>query len=179
MKDMGWQPAAAASDGNNYEWYQQDKENSCGCASILMMVHQMKGKKLDESTVRQWMNEVERGLKASKEGVRSFDDRGGNIYDYTSVLADKCKIPSHTVKNSGPVRNWVTTATAKKPLLAHVFWNGGGGHTVVVIGHHGTNTIFIDPGLGIVEIPDAQLLTYTAAYPTGTAQGTILALVQP
>src|SRR6185369_10357938 len=132
---MAWQAAAAASDGNSYEWYQQDKENSCGCASILMMVNQMQGKKLDEATVRQWMNQVECGQKSSSEGVRSFDDRGGNIFDYTGVLAEKCKIKAHTVKNAGPVRRWVTTARPTKPLLAHVFWDGGGGHTVLVVGH--------------------------------------------
>jgi predicted double-glycine peptidase len=176
---MAWQAAAPASNGSSYEWYRQDKENSCGCASILMMVNQMQGKKLDEATVRGWMNQVECGQKSSSEGVRSFDDTGGSIYDYTGVLADKCKIKAHTVKGAGPVRNWVTTATAKKPLLAHVFWNGGGGHTVLVVGHHGTNTIFIDPSLGIVEVADARLATYDAAYPTGAMQGSILFLAQP
>jgi ABC-type bacteriocin/lantibiotic exporter with double-glycine peptidase domain len=176
---MGWQAAVTASNGQSYEWYQQDKENSCGCASILMMTFFMQGKKLDESTVRQWMNQIECGQNSSKEGVRSFDDRGGNIFNYTGVLAEKCKIKSHTVRGDAPVRRWVTTATAKKPLLAHVFWDGGGGHTVLVAGHHGTNTIFLDPGCGLVEIADADLLTYVGPYSTGDVQGTILALAQP
>ncbi len=176
---MAWQPAEAASDGNTYEWYAQDKENSCGCASILMMTNFMKGKKLSESTVRQWMNEVECGKNKSKEGVRSFDDQGGVITDYTGVLSEKIGVKAHTVYNATPVRRWVTTATKKKPLLAHVFWNGGGGHTVVVVGHHNTNTIFLDPGLGVVEIPDADLLQYQVDYGGGAITGTILALAQP
>jgi predicted double-glycine peptidase len=175
---MAWQPAVTASNGTQYEWYQQDKENSCGCASILMLVNQMLGKKLDEATVRQWMNEIECNQKSSG-GVRSFDNQGGDIYDYTGVLAEKCKIKAHTIKNAGPVRRWITTATAKKPLLAHVFWDGGGGHTVMVVGHHGTNTIFLDPGLGLLEIADASLLTYNAGYATGAMQGTVLYMAQP
>jgi ABC-type bacteriocin/lantibiotic exporter with double-glycine peptidase domain len=176
---MPWEAAAKASDGISYEWYKQDKENSCGCASILMMTFLMQGKKLEESTVRQYMNKVECGQKASKEGVRSFDDRGGGIFDYTGVLSELCNIRAHTIRGAGPVRKWVTTATAKKPLLAHAFWDGGGGHTVVVVGHHASNTIFLDPGMGIVEVADTDLPAYEAAYDTGTMKGKILYLAQP
>jgi hypothetical protein len=176
---MAWQPAVVASNGTSYEWYQQDVANSCGCASILMMVYMMQNKKLDEATVRQWMNEVEVHQNADSNGVRSFKDMGGNIFDYTGVLADKVKIKSHTVKNDGPVRKWVTTAKSNKPLLAHVFWVGGGGHTILVAGHTATHTIFLDPGIGLVEIPDGSLNGYTTDYGAGAMNGSILALVQP
>ena len=144
-----------------------------------MMTYMMKGKKLGESTVRQWMNEIECGQNATTEGVRKFDDMGGMITNYTGVLSEKVGIAAHTIYNEAPVRRWVSTATPKKPLLAHVFWAGGGGHTVLVVSHHSTNTIFLDPGLGVVEIPDASLLSYTVDYGGGNISGTILALAQP
>jgi hypothetical protein len=178
---MAWQAAVAASDGNNYEWYQQDKENSCGCAVILMMVFLVKGKKLDEATVRQWVNEIECGQKASKEGVRSFDTKGTARPDLNSVLAEKCKIKVHTVKGAAPVRKWITHATPKKPYRASVDWNNAGGHALLVVNHHNNNVIFLDPLAGVVEIPDANLLTYTVRYPGDAAdsQGTIAQLGQP
>jgi hypothetical protein len=153
-----------------------------------MMNYLMKGKKLDEATVRQWMNQIECGQNSSKEGVRSFDDKGGNILNYTGVLAEKCNIKAHTIKNEGPVRRWITTAKPTKPVLAHVYWWGvvsgvaawlGSGHTVIAVSHHGTNTIFLDPGLGIVEIADADLLAYDVNYGHGLNTGVIRYLGQP
>jgi ABC-type bacteriocin/lantibiotic exporter with double-glycine peptidase domain len=178
---MGWEAAVKASDGNSYEWYKQDKTNSCGCASILMLMNLIQGKKLDESTVRQWVNEIECGQSATKEGVRDFDAEGAFKEDYAAVLSEKCKIKANTVVERASVRKWITTATPKKPLMAHVSWRGRGAtgaHTVVVVNHHGTKTVCLDPAKGLVEIDDDDLVVYEFSQGGEDIRGRIMALTQ-
>ncbi len=169
---MGW-TAQTASDGYTYNIYLQDKENSCACASIVMAARLAKNKILDESTVRGWVQQAEGSVNTNAQGVRSFDDTG-TAGDLLSSVFQKIQITSFTVKGTSNVGKWIVNTRRSHPAVVGVIWksfNAGtgmwdsvGGHMVLAVNVHNNNVIFLDPGIGVVEIPITNLPVYAVTY---------------
>ena len=166
--------AQTASDGNQYNIYQQDKENSCSCASIAMIARLALNKTLDESTVRGWVAEAEGGFRRDASGVRSFDTMGTYRDVYSGVL-QKIGLKGFPTKGHDNVEKWLPSVTRSKPAIVDVnwkMWNPGtgtwdnaGGHAIVCVGKSGSNYVFLDPGIGVVERAVTEGYVYAVTYP--------------
>jgi len=175
---MGWAPPTAASDGYVYNVYLQDKENSCACASVTMFARLVQGKTLDESTVRGWVQKAEGSKNTSKEGVRSFQTVGTQRDLYSSVFQN-LKVTCFPVTGQHNVAKWIPKVTRAHPAVVSIgwqrwnpgtnAWEGDGGHAILAVNVHNNNVIFLDPGIGIVEIPVADLPVYSVTYPNSAA----------
>lgn len=167
---MPWAAQGPATDGFHYDVYLQDKDNSCACASIAMAARLIQNKRLDESTVRGWVAEVEGGFRRDKEGVREFDQTA-TARDLYGGVFQKLNVTSFPVKGSTNVAKWVGSVSRAHPAVISVNWAAGGGHAVLAVNVHNGNVIILDPGVGIVEIPIFNVPTYTVTYPgAGAAQ---------
>lgn len=186
---MGWEPAAAASDGRTYVWYRQDKANSCACASILMLMYHRQNKKLSEDSVRGWCGSAEGAVNKSKDGVRDYDTTGTQLDIIGTVLSEKVRLITSTSSGASALRD-IKKARPSNPLICGVFWfqtnTAGdtvwqGGHAVVAINYHGGKVIFLDPEYGVFEVPEGDLMNYTITYPGagGPSTGLIDAVRMP
>jgi len=175
---MGWAPPTAASDGFVYNVYLQDQDNSCACASVTMFARLVQNKTLDESTVRGWVRQAEGGAHTNKEGVRSFQNVATSRDLYGSVFQN-LKVTSFPVKGMHNVAKWITKINRAHPAVVSIGWqrwNPGtnswertGGHAILAVNVHANNVIFLDPGIGIVEIPAGKLPVYSVTYPGAAA----------
>jgi Papain fold toxin 1, glutamine deamidase len=139
-----------------------------------MFARLAQGKTLNESTVRGWVQKAEGAKNTSKEGVRSFQSVGTGRDLYGSVFQN-LKVTSFPIKGSYNVAKWVTKVTRAHPAVVSIGWkrwnpgtNGwedDGGHAILAVNVHNNNVIFLDPGIGIVEIPVASLPVYSVTYP--------------
>jgi hypothetical protein len=174
---MGW-TIQNASDGIAYNIYLQDQNNSCACASVAMFARVAQGKTLDESTVRGWVKAAEGGKNTDKEGVRSFQKVATSRDLYGEVFKN-LKVISFPVKGQQNVAKWIGKVTNAHPAVVSVgwrIWNPGtgtwdraGGHAVLAVKVFNGNVIFLDPGIGVVEIPVGNLPVYTVQYPGAAA----------
>ncbi|MBN1205586.1 MAG: C39 family peptidase [Myxococcaceae bacterium] len=139
--------------GNAYQLYSQEKNNSCACASAMMIIQLVKGKQLDETTVRRWFGEAEGHINIDEYGTRDFDTTGATQSPIISVLA-KSGISAHMVRGWSNVQKYVGQASPSKPGILHVAWTPAGGHWVVLVGKNaGGDFICLDPWYGVVETP--------------------------
>ena len=168
---MGWAPPTAASDGFVYNIYLQDQDNSCACASVTMFARLAQGKTLNESTVRGWVRQAEGGKNTDKEGVRSFQKVATKRDLYGAVFGN-LKVNSFPVKGKQNVAKWITKTTRAHPAVVSIGWKNGGGHAILAVNVHNNNVIFLDPGIGIVEIPVANLPVYSVTYPGSATPST-------
>jgi len=175
---MAWAAPQMASDGYNYNVYLQDQTNSCACASITMFARLKQGKTLDESTVRGWVKAAEGGVNTDKEGLRSFKEVATKRDLYGSVFQN-LKVTSFPVKGKENVAKWITRIRRTNPAVVSIgwqVWNAGtnaweraGGHAILAVNVHNNNVIFLDPGIGVVEIATADLPVYAVTYPGAAA----------
>src|SRR5260221_6216966 len=175
---MAWAAPQMASDGFNYNVYLQDQTNSCDCASVTMFARLAQAKTLDESTVRGWVRAAEGGKNTDKEGVRSFKETATNRDLYGAVFQN-LKVTSFPVKGKENVAKWITKISRTHPAVVSIgwqIWNAGknaweraGGHAILAVNVVNNNIIFLDPGVGVVEIPVADLPVYTVTYPASAA----------
>lgn len=177
---MGWEPAAAASDGRSYVWYRQDKANSCACASILMLMYHRQNKKLSEDSVRGWCGQAEGAVNRSKDGVRDYDNTGTQLDIIGTVLSEKVGVITSATWGASVLRD-IKKARPSSPLICGVFWyqyntagdvEWNGGHAVVAVNYHAGRVIFLDPEYGVFEVPEANLLNYNITYPGAGAAST-------
>lgn len=171
---MAWVANQVASDGNSYNVYLQDQNNSCACASITMFARLVQNKTLDESTVRNWVKKAEGGGNTDKNGVRSFQEIATKRDLYGEVFKN-LNVTSFPVKGQGNVEKWITKISRAHPAVVSVgwqVWNPGtnswerrGGHAVLAVNVFNNNVIFLDPGIGVVEVPVNQLPVYSVTYP--------------
>ncbi|WP_224363969.1 C39 family peptidase [Hyalangium versicolor] len=160
---MAWS-AVNDSLGNTYQLYSQEKNNSCACASTMMVIQLVKGKQLDETSVRRWFGEAEGSINIDQYGTRDFANVAATQSPIISVLS-KNGISAHMVRDWSNVQKYVGKATRSKPGILHVAWTPAGGHWVVLVGKNAAgNYICLDPWYGVVETP---LPNYTPA--PGTA----------
>lgn len=175
---MGW-TTGAASDGKTYNIYLQDQTNSCACASVAMFARVAQNKTLDESTVRGWVKAAEGGINTDKEGVRSFQKVATSRDLYGSIFKN-LKVTSFPIKGKANVSKWIHKVTNMHPAIVSLgwrVWNQGkgvwerrGGHAVLAVNVHAGNVIFLDPGMGVVEIPIFDVPEYKVTYPGAPAE---------
>jgi hypothetical protein len=169
---MAW-TAQQATDLFNYNIYLQDKDNSCACACVTMVARLVKSKILDEATVRSWVQKAEGGTHTDYLGIREFD-RTPTARDLYGSIFKNLGISSFPVKGMDNVAKWITKVSRAHPAVMSLgwqVWNAGlgawersGGHAVLAVNVHGGNVIFLDPGIGVVEIPVASLPVYAVTY---------------
>lgn len=165
--------AQTASDGFAYNIYLQDKENSCACACVTMVARLAQNKILDESTVRGWVKQAEGGIHTDAAGLRQFDTQATSRDLYGAVFQN-LKVTSFPVKGTDNVAKWITKVRRSHPAVVSLgwqtfnvttaAWERTGGHAVLAVNVHNNNIIFLDPGIGVVEIPVAAGV-YTVTYP--------------
>ncbi|SRR5690606_39578579 len=175
---MGW-TNSAASDGTMYEVCLQDQANSCVCACIATVARLVLNKRLDESTVRRWVGEAEGSKNISSDKIRHFENKAASI-DVVGEVLKKLKLSALRVHGSDNVKKWLPSASPSRPALVGLKWTRldpvtnnyeyhGGGHMVVCVGVRGNNAVFLDPGVGVVDIPADVPPRYGVTYP-GSAQ---------
>jgi hypothetical protein len=176
---MPWAPSQQATDGHIYDIYLQDMENSCACACVTMFARLVaRGKALGEDTVRRWVKEAEGSVETNFTGTRQFHTTptGRDLY---GAIFKKLRIVSFPVKGQANVARSIPQKVSRAhPAVVSLgwqVWNAGsgawdreGGHAVLAVNVHNGSVIFLDPAIGVVTIPQADLPLYTVTYPGAT-----------
>ncbi len=170
---MAWQ-VGNTDGGATYNWFQQEKGQSCGVACVMMVLRQMQNRILSEDSVRAMFTKAEGAINVGHDGMRDFNSTGTTQSPIIAVLANY-KVASNQVARSF-VGKWIKTATATKPEILGVDWGvagvGQGGHWVVCLSWPGSgNALVLDPWYGVVETAANLFPIYFAR--TATSAGAI------
>ncbi len=157
---------AKDADGNWHDYVLQQKGNSCGPASVLIVKtawHPTSKNKLSEPEVRGTMALFEHGKQNT--GVSSIGPEAIGMHAWKTVgsvrgsVLNGLKAQPYAVPSARAVTNLPDAAmleelrncTPKKPGIIGVNWHAGGGHWVVCIGPTRTNDrlIILDPADGV------------------------------
>ena len=184
---MAWTTSAAATDGNTYRFFRQERRNQCGPAAVATLFNLKFGREISVSTVGEWYIEGEGTVNVNHDHIRDFQ-AAGSWYDGTIAALGKLKLYMHATKGFANAGKWVAKGQAK-PAILSVGWyqqNGAGwvragGHWVVAAKLFGQNVICLDPGLdtGIVEFSTANPNQYDVDYGTGAQTGWIDGIILP
>ena len=158
---------ARCSQGQTHILAKQEKSHSCGMACVGMVIGRMRGQLLDEKSLRQYSGVFEQG-KYNPRPTTGYTAGWGTEMENLAIMLRKVCIPAK-VNQVHDVSSPFKSAHVTHPVLAHVVWDGGGGHFVVVDGvSRGGRVVVCDPipryGLREVE----HLPAYN---PDGKSQG--------
>ena len=168
-------------DGHHYQLVVQNKENSCGPASIRIVIKLVKNEDCGEDYLRELVEQAEEGGGYGGSlggggvvvsgGAHDWDPTGGGTWLVPAALqAAKIKC------TQGPQLSPLRLTTSKKPAIAVVSWAGGAGlHYVVVAGRTKAagKLVVLDPFYGLQYAPFPP--TLTSHYQPVDAQGHVLA----
>lgn len=169
----------------NGDWHEipvQTEANSCGPASIRMVIKLVQNTDVDENYLRQLVEFVEEGGAyggslgtvgvVSQNGVHDWSPNGGGTWLVTKAL-QAVRPPISVIE--GTDSKTLLQTSKKKPAIGVVAWNGGGLHYVVAAGksRDGTKLIILDPFYGVQWAPVAanSLGNYS---PTDPNSGAVL-----
>ncbi|MEO6833015.1 MAG: hypothetical protein ABI378_10925 [Chitinophagaceae bacterium] len=143
-------------DGHHYELVVQNKENSCGPASIRTVIKLVMNQDIGEDYLRELVEMAEEGGNYSGSlgsgglmitgGDHDWDPSGGGTWLVPAALKS-AKIPC----TQGTSIAAILETTSKKPAIAVVEWSNGGLHYVVVVGktRAGDKMVILDPFYGL------------------------------
>ena len=164
-------------DGHHYDLVVQNKENSCGPASIRTVIKLVKNEDVGEDYLRELVEVAEEGGAYSGSlggggvvitgGAHDWDPAGGGTWLVPQAL-NAAKIPCAQGASLAPLLQ----TTNKKPAIAVVAWTGGGLHYVVVAGKTvkaPSRLVILDPYYGLQYAPTAM-----NTYEPVDAQGKVL-----
>lgn len=147
-------------DGHWYHIPIQQEENSCGPASVKIVIKLTQNKDVGEEYLRELAESAEEAnkykgsmgqggaLKAG--GSHNWNAGGGGTWMVPQVLK-AAKINCHMSK----LQQLLLTTSRKNPAIAVVAWDAGGLHYVVVAGYNTARTklIILDPLMGVQSVP--------------------------
>lgn len=144
-------------DGHHYDLIVQNKENSCGPASIRTVIKLVKNEDVAEDYLRELVEIAEEGGAYGGSlgqggviltgGAHDWDPSGGGTWLVPAALS-AAKIPC----TQGTSVATLLRTTNKKPAIAVVAWTGGGLHYVVVAGktkQTPSKLVILDPYYGL------------------------------
>ena len=177
---MGW----IMQGGDNI--YQQDKDNSCGPASVVTLIRLMENRIRDGSYVRSAFGDAEGGTNMTKEGVRDFDYKASAGDIVNTVLNKYTSTSWRSVFNAAYLKKYMDMAQDQEPAIVHISWThahvGGGwndisahgyGHWVVLARTNGANYELLDPGGVKQTVPVPNHSHYMTNYGQGWMYGDI------
>ena len=169
---MTWIIGEDPGTGEKFDILHQEKDMSCMVACTGMVIYYCTGKKIDESTLRNWFKKAEgadylrsHGIVNYKDissGVRSFDSFGViGASQIVTVLSEKAKLKYSAFTNNAYFRNKILTANRKKPVVLVVDYDPptNSRHAIVAIKNHNNQVVILDPA------EDDPLRTDTATLP--------------
>lgn len=167
---MAWHVVADA-DGVNHDLCRQDLDNSCAAASIAMCVRKVKNTLCSESNARDAIGKLDASIKNFRDGTAAYTWREVGIQPHAwgaALSSLGCQYAkTREAANAAGLIALLRSCGRRKPGVAGVLWDGGGGHAIVCIGRDnaGNNMLFLDPGhTGVVSIPMGNLPRYVAPY---------------
>jgi len=153
------------SEGQNHILATQEKSHSCGIACVGMIIGRMRGQLFEEKVLRQYSGEFDQG-KYNAMPTAGYKAGVGTEMENLSIMLRKASI-SASMTHVADVLSAFKKASMSKPILAHVEWDGGGAHFVVVDGvYDGIRAVVCDPWEGLREVNNLPLYN-----PGGTAPG--------
>jgi hypothetical protein len=171
-------------DGHHYDLVVQNKENSCGPASLRTVIKLVQNEDVGEDYLRDIVEALEEGGihdsgyagSLGKGGVlvsggaHDWDPSGGGTWLVPAALA-AAKIPNTQGASTAPLLQ----TTNKKPAIAVVAWTAGGLHYVVVAGltkARPARLVILDPfyGLQYADVTGTTIGNYVPV----NSQGTVL-----
>jgi hypothetical protein len=148
--------------GQGWGVMMQEKQMSCGPASVAMT------KVYYTSSITADLEAETRRISQSFPG--GFNDvTGSNISNLVQVLRQE-GVQTYDEVCAPSVWSYIYNyASSNTPLIAHIAWQGGGGHFVVCANVYKDDQlcIFLDPFYGLVQIVGSQLPNYVVQDPTG------------
>jgi hypothetical protein len=135
------------SKGREHIIAMQQKDMSCGIASVAMVVARCRNLLLEESSLRSYSACFDQG--AYRDGTSAYSDTGGTAMFNMEIMLRKMCIPCESVHETN-VKTALAKASIKKPIIAHIEWAGspgipGGAHFIVIDGMNGANAVVCDP----------------------------------
>ena len=125
----------------------QQKDMSCGIASVAMVVARCRNLLLEESSLRTYSACFDQG--AYRDGTSAFSETGGTAMFNMEIMLRKMCIPCESVYESN-VKAALAKSSIGKPIIAHIEWAGspgipGGAHFIVIDGMNGEQAVVCDP----------------------------------
>jgi hypothetical protein len=158
-----WKSTTLNSNGSyTYDVYQQHDINNCGPSSITMAVKQGLGKSVSIGFAQMLVGQIEvgAGRRTAAAGDARWHDWGEGPEGGYSYLGDLCAAIKKQWPDLNPTMDKggathgakLGACTPNKPALAHVGWDGGGGHFIVCLGKQANGRmLWLDPYFGVVE----------------------------
>ena len=185
---MTWKTSTKASDGQAYEFYQQEKVNQCGPASICTFINLTQKKKLSVDIVGRWHIEGEGVTLVNNDMIRDFG-LNGSWYSGTIAALEKQNVNAHATKGYSNAAKWVIEGGKYKPAILSIGWYAkikgrwqrNGGHWVVAVKVEAGKVICLDSGLatGIVEMDVSKPNLYKVNYGSGDQEGLLDGIILP
>lgn len=157
--------------------YTQEKDNSCGPASVVMILRLMQNRTYDASYVRDAFGKEEGGANISKEGVRDFMHIPSKNDIIGSVLNKYSSGSWRSLFNATYLKRYMDKCTASKPGVLHISWThqhdgtnwqdisaNNYGHWVVLKETNGLNYTILDPGGVVGSVAVTQHGNYRINY---------------
>lgn len=137
----------ACSKGKQHVLSVQQKDMSCGIASVAMVVARCRNLLLDESSLRAYSACFDQG--SYRAGTSAYSESGGTAMFNMEIMLRKMCVPCES-KYHADVKPALAAASISKPVIAHIQWSGspgipGGAHFVVVDGMNGDSAVICDP----------------------------------
>ncbi|MFV1873549.1 MAG: cysteine peptidase family C39 domain-containing protein [Oleiphilus sp.] len=177
---MGWENYTKA--GRSFDVLIQEQEADCGLCCVAMIVNQKGQGKPSSSMVknligkqnyqpstkdRAWAAPSILTLTVTPTETHSSGTYLKSLQDALNTYGVKSTYCGPHANIQGAIKN----ATADQPIIAHVTWNSGAGHWVVITHSQGNSHYVLDPYYGLQINSDTTL--YQGVEQGGTGPGSV------
>ena len=169
----------SCSQGKTHVLAIQQKDMSCGIASVAMVVARCRNLLLDETSLRAYSACFDQG--AYRAGTSAYSEQGGTAMFNMEIMLKKMCVPCES-KHFADVKPALLAASISKPVIVHIEWAGspgipGGAHFIVVDGMNGASAVICDPWIdyGFSEVNTVP--KYNPKGAKGTFSGWLLATI--